>query len=63
VWLGGFQPILNQITVDNFNWFLHYLLFLHTQRVIKKQREKAKKNEEVDEDEDDEGIDIEEDDE
>jgi hypothetical protein len=51
------------MTVDNFNWFLHYLLFLHTQQVIKKQREKAKKNEEVDEDEDDEGIDIEEDDE
>jgi len=47
------------MTVDNFNWFLHYLLFLHTQQVIKKQREKAKKNEEVDED--DEGIDIEED--
>lgn len=59
MWLGGFQSILNQITVDNFNWFLHYLLFLHTQRVIKKQREKGKKNEEVDED--DEGIDIEED--
>jgi hypothetical protein len=50
------------MTVDNFNWFLHYLLFLHTQRVIKKQREKAKKNE-VDEDEDSEGIEIEEDDE
>ena len=46
------------MTVDNFNWFLHYLLFLHTQRVIKKQREKGKKNEV---DEDDEGIDIEED--
>jgi hypothetical protein len=59
VWLGGFQPILNQITVDNFNWFLHYLLFLLTQRVIKKQREKGKKNGEVDEN--DEGIDIEED--
>ena len=49
--------------LSTFNWFLHYLLFLHTQQVIKKQREKAKKNEEVDEDEDDEGIDIEEDDE
>lgn len=59
MWLGGFQSILNQITVDNFNWFLHYLLFLHTQRVIKKQREKGKKNGEVDEN--DEGIDIEED--
>ena len=50
------------MTVDNFNWFLHCLLFLYTQQVIKKQREKGKKNEEVDDD-DDEGIDIEEDEE
>jgi hypothetical protein len=50
------------MTVDNFNWFLHCLLFIHTQRVINKQREKAKKRREEDEDED-EGIDIEEDEE
>ena len=48
------------MTVDNFNWFLHCLLFLHTQRVIRKQKEKAS-TEGVDEDEEleDEGIDIE----
>jgi hypothetical protein len=52
------------MTVDNFNWFLHCLLFLHTQRVIRKQREKArKKNEKDDDDDDGEGIDIEEDEE
>ena len=50
------------MTVDNFNWFLHFLLFLHTLRVIRRQEERAKKKEEVDEDdiEEDEGIDIEE---
>ena len=60
-WVGGFQPVLNQMTVDNFNWFLHCLLFLHTQRVIRKQKEKARRGEEVNEDEEmeDEGIDIE----
>ena len=59
-WVGGFQSVLNQMTVDNFNWFLHCLLFLHTQRVIRKQKEKAS-TEGVDEDEEleDEGIDIE----
>ena len=61
-WVGGFQPVLNQMTVDNFNWFLHYLLFLHTQRVIRKQKEKARTGEEVNEEDEeieDEGIDIE----
>ena len=57
-WLGGFQTVANRMTVDNFNWFLHCLLFIHTKRVINKQREKAKKRREEDEDED-EGIDIE----
>jgi hypothetical protein len=28
------------MTVDNFNWFLHAMLFLHTERVIKKQLDK-----------------------
>jgi hypothetical protein len=41
------------MTPNNFNWFLHSLLFLHTQRVIKTQQDKAKKSE--DEDEDDDG--------
>ncbi|KAF8982923.1 hypothetical protein BDQ17DRAFT_1394010 [Cyathus striatus] len=39
-WLGGFQSILNRMTVDNFNWTLHAMLFIHTQRVIQKQIKK-----------------------
>ena len=35
---------------NNFNWLLHSLLFLHTQRVIKAQKDKAKKAEEEDDD-------------
>jgi hypothetical protein len=41
-WIGGFQSILNKMTVNNFNWTLHALLFLHTQKIIEKQR--AKRN-------------------
>ena len=43
------------MTVYNFNWFLHVMLFIHTQRVIKS---KCWDNKEGDQDE--EGIDIEE---
>ena len=42
------------MTPNNFNWLLHSLLFLHTQRVIKAQKDKAKKAEEDDDDDDDE---------
>src|SRR6202050_4518557 len=52
-WIGGFQPVLNRMTPSNFNWFLHSLLFIHTQRVIKAQQDKAKKSEDEDEDDDD----------
>jgi hypothetical protein len=41
------------MTPNNFNWFLHSLLFLHTQRVIKAQQDKAKKSENEDDDDDD----------
>ncbi|KAF8991791.1 hypothetical protein BDQ17DRAFT_1254543, partial [Cyathus striatus] len=43
-WLGGFQSILNRMTVDNFNWTLHALLFIHTQRVIQKQYKRLNQN-------------------
>ncbi|KAF8987411.1 hypothetical protein BDQ17DRAFT_1393532 [Cyathus striatus] len=59
-WIGGFQTMLNRMTLSNFNWTMHTLLFLHTQRVIKKQymREQV-----VEEDDNEEiGIDIERDD-
>ena len=53
-WIGGFQSILNRMTPNNFKWYLHVLLFIHTQRIIKRQMAKG---EDEGEDEDD-GIDI-----
>jgi hypothetical protein len=41
------------MTPNNFNWLLHSLLFLHTQRVIKAQQDKAKISEDDDDDDDD----------
>ena len=40
------------MTPNNFNWLLHSLLFLHTQRVIKAQQDKAKKFEDDDDGDD-----------
>ena len=40
-WLGGFQSILKKMTVGNFNWFLHTMLFYHTQMILEKQQEKS----------------------
>jgi len=59
-WIGGFQPVLNRTTPNNFNWFLHSLLFLHTQGIIKAQQDKAMKNEDDDDDDetDTEGVNI-----
>jgi hypothetical protein len=42
------------MTPNNFNWFLHSLLFLHTQRIIKAQKEKAIKLQQQDEEDDEE---------
>jgi hypothetical protein len=33
-WLGGFEPVLRRMTIDNFNWFLHTMLVYHTKQVI-----------------------------
>jgi len=59
--------MLKRMTVYNFKWFLHAMLFIHTQRVIQKQAIKNRREEdEEDEDEEDEdeeseeGTDIEE---
>ncbi|KAJ8691018.1 hypothetical protein PTI98_010632 [Pleurotus ostreatus] len=64
-WLGGFQTVLNKMSVSNFDFTIHALLFLHTQRVIAKQQKKKQRNvEESSDDSDDEaGVDIERDDE
>lgn len=43
-WLASFNSILKRMTIDNFNWFLHTMLFLHSQNVIKKQRARASAN-------------------
>jgi len=39
------------MNVDNFNWFLHIMLFLHTEKVIKRQEEKKMRWVENDSDE------------
>ena len=39
-WIGGFESILKRMTPGKFNWFLHSMLFLQTQHVLKKQEEK-----------------------
>ena len=36
-WLGGFKSIPKQMTIGNSDWFLHTMLFCHTQHVIQKQ--------------------------
>jgi hypothetical protein len=69
-WLGGFQSILNKMTPGNFDWSMHALLFLHTERIINAQVEKAKRtqgintdDEEANEAMEEEGFDVEQDDE
>ena len=56
--LGGFESILKRMSAGNFNWFLHTMLFIHTERVIEKQvkkkaKEKAKEKEVESDDESD----------
>jgi hypothetical protein len=49
------------MTPGNFDWFLHSLLFLHAERVIQKQNERAmgsQQNNDDEEEEEDLGIDI-----
>ncbi|KAF8986413.1 hypothetical protein BDQ17DRAFT_1393674 [Cyathus striatus] len=50
-WLGGYQSILNRVTVANFDWTIHALLFIHTQKVIQHQLNKASNNPEEEEEE------------
>ena len=42
-WLGGFESIFKCMTVGNFDWFLHTMLFYHTRYVIEKQQRKQEK--------------------
>ena len=62
-WLGGFQSALNKMTKNNFNWTMHRLLFLHTQKIINQQNAKQarkvpEKDDSDDSDEDELGIEI-----
>ena len=41
------------MTPNNFKWYLHALLFLHTQRVIKRQMAKVEDEDDDDDDDDD----------
>jgi hypothetical protein len=41
------------MSAGNFNWFLHTMLFLHTERILKKQLEKQRKKNAGDDDDDD----------
>ena len=40
-WLGGYESILKRMTPGNFDWFLHTMLFFHTQHVLNKQAKQA----------------------
>jgi len=39
-WLGGFESILKRMTQQNFNWFLHTMLFYHSKYVLTKINKK-----------------------
>jgi hypothetical protein len=54
-WLGGFESILKQMKTGNFDWFLHTMLFYHTQHVIQKQGQQEEPHQisEINDDEDD----------
>jgi hypothetical protein len=52
-WLGGFESILKCMKPGNFNWFLHTMLFYHTQQVLAKAEEKKKRGKSQSDDEDD----------
>jgi hypothetical protein len=43
-WLGGYEAILKKMTVSNFDWFLHTMLYYHTRTVLQRQQEKASQN-------------------
>lgn len=57
-WLGGFQAVLNRMNAGNFDWFLHTMLFLHTERVIRKQQQKQRDSQSEDEEEEEEEEDV-----
>ncbi|KAF8221962.1 hypothetical protein L208DRAFT_1325081 [Tricholoma matsutake] len=53
-WLGGYESILKWMTVGNFNWFLHTMLFCHTTFVLQRQARNQKGKNRADSDDDSE---------
>ncbi|KAF6757123.1 hypothetical protein DFP72DRAFT_989459 [Ephemerocybe angulata] len=39
-WIAGYKQILKCMTVSNFYWFLHSVLYLHTKHVLQKQADR-----------------------
>ena len=54
-WIGGFETILKRMSAGNFNWFLHAMLFVHTQQIIQRLKKKMAREDEVNHDSDKEG--------
>ncbi|KAH6873784.1 hypothetical protein BKA70DRAFT_1240949 [Coprinopsis sp. MPI-PUGE-AT-0042] len=42
-WLASYDSILKRMTLNNFNWFLHAILFLHAKKVLVRQERKMAK--------------------
>lgn len=40
-WLAGYAQILKRMTITNFRWFLHAMLYFHTKRVIQNQEQRG----------------------
>lgn len=53
-WLGGYELILKRMTVGNFNWFLHTMLFCHSTFVLQRQARNQKGKNRADSDDDSE---------
>ena len=51
-WLGGFESMLRKMTQGNFDWFLHAMLFYHTQKVIERQQKSSSQKRSFDGDSD-----------
>ena len=54
-WLGGFESMLQKMTQGNFDWFLHAMLFYHTQKVIERQQKSSSWKRSCDGDSDSDG--------
>ncbi|KAH6915456.1 hypothetical protein BKA70DRAFT_1024829, partial [Coprinopsis sp. MPI-PUGE-AT-0042] len=50
-WLASYDSILKRMTLNNFNWFLHAILFLHAKKVLVCQEQKMARGESSDNEE------------